>query len=145
MDYADLCPQLNRILSDNKLVTLLQPILDLFEGSITGYEALTRDMLDRLLFRFPEIYCGKRRHGQQIADQFSHAGIKQHRWRKSLDDGAIVVDDDLAVVAGVLAGVRQKDVSRHARTMLARTGPGVGRRGHEPALFRSWRVHPSWR
>jgi EAL domain-containing protein (putative c-di-GMP-specific phosphodiesterase class I)/GGDEF domain-containing protein len=46
MDYADLCPQLNRILSDNKLVTLLQPILDLLEGSITGYEALTRGPSD---------------------------------------------------------------------------------------------------
>lgn len=46
MNFADLRPQLDRILARNQLVTLLQPILDLREGRIAGYEALTRGPSD---------------------------------------------------------------------------------------------------
>jgi EAL domain-containing protein (putative c-di-GMP-specific phosphodiesterase class I)/GGDEF domain-containing protein len=46
MNFPDLRPELNRILEANKVVTLLQPILDMVEGSIAGYEALTRGPSD---------------------------------------------------------------------------------------------------
>ncbi len=46
MNFADLRPQLDRILARNQLVTLLQPILDMREGRIAGYEALTRGPSD---------------------------------------------------------------------------------------------------
>ncbi len=46
MNFPDLRPQLNHILAHNKVVTLLQPILDMAEGRIAGYEALTRGPSD---------------------------------------------------------------------------------------------------
>ena len=46
MNFHDLRPQLNHILEQNKVVTLLQPILDMVDGRIAGYEALTRGPSD---------------------------------------------------------------------------------------------------
>lgn len=46
MNFPDLLPQLDRILEHTKLVTLLQPILDMADGRIAGYEALTRGPSD---------------------------------------------------------------------------------------------------
>ncbi len=62
MNFADLRPQLDHILSQNKVVTLLQPILDMAEGCIAGYEALTRGPSDNplhspeALFKVGEYY-----------------------------------------------------------------------------------------
>lgn len=49
MNFADLRPQLDQILARNQLVTLLQPILDMREGRIAGFEALTRGPSDSAL------------------------------------------------------------------------------------------------
>ncbi len=46
MNFADLRPQFEHVLEHNKLVTLLQPILDLVECRIAGYEALSRGPSD---------------------------------------------------------------------------------------------------
>lgn len=46
MNLADLRPQFEDILGQSKLVTLLQPILDLVECRIAGYEALSRGPSD---------------------------------------------------------------------------------------------------
>jgi EAL domain-containing protein (putative c-di-GMP-specific phosphodiesterase class I)/GGDEF domain-containing protein/CBS domain-containing protein len=62
MNYADLRPQLDQILDQARLVTLLQPILDMVEGRISGYEALTRGPSDsplhapQALFKVGEYY-----------------------------------------------------------------------------------------
>lgn len=42
MSYEDLRPHLQHVLEKARLMTLLQPILDLVEGRIMGYEALSR-------------------------------------------------------------------------------------------------------
>ena len=42
MSHEELRQHLERILENTQLMTLLQPILDLVEGRVMGYEALSR-------------------------------------------------------------------------------------------------------
>ena len=45
MSYKELRPHLEHILENSRLMTVLQPILDLLDGRLMGYEALTRGHL----------------------------------------------------------------------------------------------------
>lgn len=62
MNYPNLHPQLEQILAQRLLTTLLQPIFDMVKGRIAGYEALTRGPSDsplhapQALFRVGEHY-----------------------------------------------------------------------------------------
>jgi len=63
MSHEDLRPQLVHILENARLTTLLQPILDLVEGRIMGYEALSRGPSNSPLHAPQALFCVAEHHG----------------------------------------------------------------------------------
>lgn len=63
MSYEDLRPHLQHILEKSRLTTLLQPILDLMDGRIMGYEALSRGPSNSPLHAPQALFAVAEHHG----------------------------------------------------------------------------------